>query len=319
MAPTRRRFMQHALVGTLASACSAPRKLAADAGQPPLHAPPEGVLDVAGMPYRQDDPGWRSDLMWDRALVIRAATQLNGDTLSEAQALLREFDDGNTVGNEGCMLTCLAMTLRLLVPQHRPPWTPGTLNTAAHEHSFYSPCGLSMTTLYADLVSEVSGGEVQLCLKEEYRPGVRTWPRRHARGAPLLPAYRSLRPVRRAHFVVMLKLGTFDDTVASHYVLSHPHETAPLDEDDLEILDPAMPLTHRGPWRLSDSARTILADAQIAAAWADDGIEPTQLGGVWVFARSGPSHDGVSLSPLVRAWADQLAAGTHHVRQAVVP
>ncbi|HTS29265.1 MAG TPA: hypothetical protein VMH81_25510 [Bryobacteraceae bacterium] len=52
------------------------------------------------------------------------------------------------------------MVLRLL-DQHPDRWSPKTLNTFAHEHLYYTLCGLSMTTLYADIVCEASAGEVQ--------------------------------------------------------------------------------------------------------------------------------------------------------------
>jgi hypothetical protein len=35
--------------------------------------------------------------MWDRDLVIQADTDLNGDTKANAESLLREFADGNSI------------------------------------------------------------------------------------------------------------------------------------------------------------------------------------------------------------------------------
>ena len=46
----------------------------------------------------------------------------------------------------------------------------------------------------------------------------------------------------RADVAVMLKIGTYDDTVGSHYVLVDPAEPGGTDEDDVAVLDPAQPL-----------------------------------------------------------------------------
>ncbi len=270
---------------------------------------PGPALEVdATLPYRQHDPKWGKDLMWNRSLVIKAATQLNGETKADAESLLREFDDGNNIANEGCMLACMAMVLRLLAPTPKL-WTPKNLNAIAQQAYYYTPCGLSMTTLYADLVSEVSEGQVQLCLKAEYLPGVTGWPKLRARDSALVRAYRSLTPSQRAPLVVMLKTGTYDDTVASHYVLLHPDDSGALDEDNLRILDPAQPLGDSKPWRLTDSAATILEDPDIAAQWQDQGIDATQLGGVWMFARWSADRRGPQIGALAAAWAKELANG----------
>jgi hypothetical protein len=294
--PSRRAFLRRALAGAgLAALPGAARGAAAqDAAD----------ARTAGLPFRQDDPRWGRDRMWDRALVIRADVQLNGRPRAEAEALLREFEDGNTIANEGCLLTCLAMALRLLAPAADPPWTPATLNAAAQEAYFFTPCGLSMTALYADLASEVSGGRVQLCAKEEYLPGEPSWPRIDARGAPLVRAYRALPPARRRDVALVLKTGTYDDTVASHYVLLDPGAAEP-DGADALVLDPARPPGEDGPWRLTDSARQVTRDPEIAAAWKEARIEPTQLGGAWAFARW--SEGRPQAAALVRAWADELA------------
>src|SRR5438309_1261193 len=126
-------------------------------------------------PYRQDDPIWNDDPMWSRAAVIEVHQRYNGASHSAASKLLRRFSSGSTIGNEGCLLTCLAMVLRLLgQPGHR--WTPRTLNRFAHEHHYYTPAGLAMATLYADIVCHASDGQAQLVLKEEYLSGESRWP-----------------------------------------------------------------------------------------------------------------------------------------------
>jgi hypothetical protein len=249
-------------------------------------------LAALRMPYRQDDPAWGRDVMWDRRLVTRTATQVNGMRASVAGGLLRQFPDGNTIANEGCQLTCFAMVLRML---------------QAQAALYYTRSGLSMTTLGADLVSEVSDGAVQLAVKEEYLPAVLPWPRVFADTAPLIRAYRGLSPAARADTLVMLKLGTYDDTVASHYVLLDPNAAESPDARDAAILDPAMPTGRTGPWRLSDSAAWICTDPDIAAGWRADGIQPTQVAGAWAFTRWNRARGRTGASPLVAAWAQELA------------
>ncbi len=234
--------------------------------------------------------------------MIQAATELDGMSAADAEGLLREFKTGNSIGNEGCQLTCFAMVLALLAPYPSDPWTPPNLNSWAHKLLYYTRSGLSMTTLYADLVAEVTDGDVQLCLKEEYLPGVAGWPRMTCDTSALVRAYRSLAPETRSRFLVMIKMGTYDDTVASHYVLLHPNEDPAPDDGDPLILDPAKPLDEDGPWRMSDCAAYIKGDRAIATAWSRDGITDTQLGGVWVFTRWSDGHAGSSLDPLIHAW-----------------
>lgn len=260
---------------------------------------------AAGMPYRQDDPTWGKDLMWDRDLVIRADHELNGATLTQARSLMRAFPDGNNIANEGCLLTSLAMVLQLLAPKS-PAWTPRTLNELAHESYFYTPCGLSMTTLNADLVSEMTEGAVQLALKEEYLAGVAGWPKVHPNSSALVRAYRSLAPAERTHMIVLLKTGTYDDTVASHFLLLDPNDDGGPEDPNPRVLDPAEPMNGPALWRLTDSAKAITVDPDIAAGWRASGIEDTQIGGAWVYVRWSPSRDRSELGPLVRAWAREL-------------
>lgn len=292
--------------GPTGPTCSPPNA-AVDPLDALLAATPDGQLDLAGLPHRQDDPRWGSDVMWDRAKVLRAAIELNGEDAEEAEALIREFSDGNTIANEGCQLTCLAMVLRLLMPDVEEPWTPRLLNQLAHAFYYYTPSGLSLTTLYGDLVSDASVGVVQLALKEEFLPGVVPWPRVTASTSPLVRAYRSLPPAKRTRFLVMLKTGTYDDTVASHFCLLHPLDDGGIDDDNPLILDPAQPLDDDGPWRLRDSASWITTDPLIEEAWQASGIDGTQLGGVWVFVRWSDARGRSLLGPLVLAWSRALA------------
>ncbi len=288
---------------TTASVCSP----AADAAPAPPAEPTAPLHDplAAGMPFRQDDPVWGKDLMWDRELVIRADHELNGAPLAQARALMRAFPDGNTIANEGCLLTAMAMAIQLLAPR-TPAWTPRALNELAHASYFYTPCGLSMTTLNADFVSEVTEGAVQLALKEEYLPGVEGWPKVFPPTSALVRAYRSLPPSQRTAFVVLLKTGTYDDTVASHYLLLHPNDEGSADDANPLVLDPAQPFGTPEAWRLTDSANAITRDPGIAAGWREAGIEPTQIAGVWIYVRGAAKRDGAAIAPLVRAWAREL-------------
>ena len=237
------------------------------------------------LPFRQSDSRWRDDVMWDRDVVIQVEQKFNGSSRSQAAEWLRAFPDGNTIGNEGCLLTSLAMVIRLLAPRCSVG-DPRSLNRFAHEHRFYSKAGVSMTPLYADLVSDATRGNVQLLLKEDYLSGERGWPPTFASDCIPLKAYRAMPPSTRRDVVVMLKIGTYDDTVASHFLIVDPKAPGSADENDVQVLDPAQPVgARRRPWRLSDSSRHICTDIEIRAEWRKRKIKPLQLAGVWVFAR----------------------------------
>lgn len=308
--PTRRGFLRRsaALGAGLGAASLAPAAAGARAAATAdATGNPSPAFDLAGLPMRQDDPRWAKDLMWNRRRVIRAA-RAGGMKRSEAEELLWDYPDGNSIGNEGCQLTCLAMALHLLAAPRTPAWTPRTLNRAAHSRLFYTLSGLAMNTLYADLVSEVTGGAVQLAVNENYLPGDRKWAPVHCDTAALLRAYRGLAPGDRAGMVMMLKTGTYDDTMASHYVLVDPNSTQPAGERDAEVLDPAMPAKRTGRWTLSDSARWITQDPDIRREWRRAGIGETQVGGAWLFARWDRASGRPALGGLPAAWAAELAA-----------
>lgn len=307
---TRRGFLRRsAAIGAgLGAASVIPGAAGASAPSPaPRPGRSAAAFDLAGLPLRQDDPRWAKDLMWNRRRVIRAA-RAGGMSRSEAESLLWDYPDGNSIGNEGCQLTCMAMALHLLAAPHRPAWTPRTLNRAAHSRLFYTLSGLAMNTLYADLVGEVTGGAVQLAIKEDYLPGEKGWTPVHCDTAPLVRAYRSLAPGERADVVMMLKTGTYDDTVASHYVLLDPNSTQGPEVRDAEILDPAMPAGKSGSWTLADSAKWITQDPDIRREWRKAGIGETQIGGAWLFSRWDKATGRPKLGPLAAAWAAQLAA-----------
>ena len=235
-------------------------------------------------PFRQDYPEWRDDPMWVQEKVAEVHHKYNGASLAAAQGLLHRYPEGNTIGHEGCLTTSLAMGLRLLGPASKG-WTPRTLNREAHKRLFYTEAGLSMVPLYADLVADVTNGNVQLCAQEQYFSGEPRWPKTYPPGSTLLRGYRALPASQRGDFVVMLKIGTQDDTFASHYVLVDPDQSGSPDEEDVALLDPAQPSRPRvKPWMLSDSCR-YLNDGDIGREWRRAGISPLQLSGVWVFGR----------------------------------
>lgn len=163
-----------------------------------------------------------------------------------------------------------------------------------------------MVPLYADLVSEVTQGEVQLCAKEDYFPGEPAWPRNHASTSLLVRAYRRLSKVDRSHFAVMLKIGTYDDTFASHYLLLDPSHPGDPDDDDVAVPDPAMPEGKKLPWHLGKSAKCLCEDPDIKEAWKKANIEPLQIGGVWLFARWRTRNDPLLLGPMVEILASEM-------------
>jgi hypothetical protein len=304
---TRRGFITSAI--SAGAAVSAGSLIGAAASSAGVAAPEGNLLDLAGMPYRQDDPRWGRKLMWDRKQVIKVAREFNHETRSEAESLLYRYSDGNNIANEGCMLSCLAMVLKLLAPAAKPSWNPGTLNRAAQDSLYYSRSGLSMVTLYCDLVSEMSEGHVGLAIAQDYLPGVKGWTRVYANTSPLVRAYRSLTPAQRSNYLVMIKTGTYDDTASSHYVLLHPNSRQSPDEADALLLDPAEPRSHKGDWTMTDSAKWIGQEPQIKRDWRKAGIQPTQIGGAWVFSRWQPTTGAPMIGPLVASWSQQLAEG----------
>lgn len=242
--------------------------------------------------------------MWDRDLVLETVSASRQHTREEAGALIREFPDGNSIANEGCMLACLAMVLRYLdIRRRQRDWTPARLNQEAHERGFYSLSGFSIVPLYADLVLDLSHGEVQLSAKEEYLSGESNWPATYLSDCSIARAYRTLPKSSRRHFMLMVKTGTYDDTIGSHFVLLHPDHPESPDVDDAIILDPAMRRHSKHPWRLTDSAEQICRDRAILKAWTKKKIKPTQVAGVWLFARWPSRNSRSLLDPLVHALA----------------
>ncbi len=256
-------------------------------------------------PFRQDDPRWSEVLMWDRAQVIKVHHRFNGATVAASRKLLRRFKSGNTIGNEGCLLTSLAMVLHLLEPERR--WNPIRLHRFAQRRVYYTNCGLSMAPLYADLVCEASAGDVQLLLKEEYLSGEAGWPRNYPSTCVPLRAYRKLSSRAQRDIVVMLKIGTYDDTVGSHYVLVDPDNRGDVGDDDVALLDPAEPQdSPKHPWLLVDSSHRICEDPAIRRSWRRAKIGQLQIAGVCVFARWRSGADTVLGHAFLKAMSGEL-------------
>jgi hypothetical protein len=73
-------------------------------------------------PCSQNDPVWAEDLMWDYDKVVKIHVRYNHASERKVKSLLRHFPKGgNSIGNEGCLLACLAMVLTLLSEER---WTP---------------------------------------------------------------------------------------------------------------------------------------------------------------------------------------------------
>jgi hypothetical protein len=258
-------------------------------------------------PYRQNDARWAADTMWDRSKVIDVHHKYNGKPIAEAEGLLRRFyRGGNSIGTEGCLITSLAMILASL---DEAAWTPRKLNQAAVVLNYYTPAGLSMVALYADLLSDVSNGEVQLCAKEEYLAGERGWEPMFASSSYLLRGFRVLSPSSRRDFAALVKIGTHDDAIASHYLLIDPEAPGSPEADDFRVLDPAQPMSLRTrPWKLSNSYARVAGDRTVRAEWKRRRIQPLQISGVWIFARWRCSEDLLLGGPLFQA-ALREAAG----------
>jgi len=254
-------------------------------------------------PYRQADRRWADDKMWMKDKLVGVHQSVNGASAADVAGWLF----GDTIETDGCLLTCLAMTLRLLAPRGAR-WTPGTLNRAAKDLLYYSDAGLSIVPLYADLVADVTHGRVQLCAQERYFSGEKGQRRRTPSLCCLLRAYRNLPESRRVDFVVMLKIGTHDDNFASHYVLVDPDWPGLPDDNDIAILDPDQPEGPRATsWCLSDSYQRLAATRQdIAVEWRRCRIrvKKNQLAAAWAFARWPKRDDRCLAGDLLRLIAE---------------
>ena len=281
-----------------------------DAVKVDVHGTTMSTKYSARWPFRQSDPAWGKEVMWDRAIVMAVHKKHNRGSHTSPKDLLARYDDGNTLSNEGCLITCLAMVLRIL-DDRGSRWTPLQLHRKAQDLLYYSKSGLSNVPLYADLVADVSDGDVQVCVQEQYLSGVKPWPRTFASGCMILRVYRALAATARRDFTIMLKIGTHDDTSASHYVLVDPDAPGEIGDDDVPVLDPA--LTYRAQSRQVDAdviPQQYLKneDGDIKKQWRHAEIRSLQLSGVWAFARWRTKSQTALGATLFRALVQQVDA-----------
>lgn len=266
------------------------------------------MKQVKRWPYRQHDPRWKSVVMWDRDTVMKVGRKYHGLSKIRAGDLLWKYQGGNTIGNEGCLLTCLSMVLHML-NKGNGIWTPDRLNDFAQEYLYYTPSGFSATTLYADLVGEASNGQVQLLLKEEYHSGTTRYPKVFCSRCMPVQAYLSLPESVKLQCSVMIKTGTYDDTFASHFILVDPG--AESGEDDIAILDPIQPLNSKaGIWTLSNSSKKLCEDKDVKSEWAALNIAPLQIAGVWVFCTWRPETEAVLGQSFIEALSRSVTRTT---------
>jgi hypothetical protein len=219
----------------------------------------------------QDDPRWAKTVMWE----------------------------GGTIEDEGCLLASLTMVLLLLDNQKNQYTTPDKLNDFAHDKEFYSIDGKSGVQLYADICLDASNGRVQLLAKEEYLSGEEGWIAHFASDSYLLKKYRVLPLEIRKNYAIMVKIGTHDDSFASHYFLVDPNEPGDVCDNDFKVFDPAQPYDSKATcWTLSSSYEQIRKDPDIATKLDECQIEELQISGVWLFGSSSNKIEGVKNSML---------------------
>lgn len=231
------------------------------------------------LPFLQTDGDWSETHIWSLRLVSRA---IGSDEAKE------RLQAGTTIRHQGCQLCCLAMVLHQLHPEAVKPWDPLSLLEEARD-DYLAAGGVSLAPLYADLCADVTDGRVQLLAKEVFAAGGRQ-PALSEVG--LVRAYRdgSLPKEKRDDLMVMLRIGTHDETVAAHYLLLDPDDSGSADSDDALVLDPDMPeRTMRGSWTFADAWRRFLdprTDGGVKAqAVAAEHVESGQVAAVYLFGR----------------------------------
>lgn len=229
--------------------------------------------------FLQTDPDWSETPIWSLDLVSAAIGS------HEAKKRLRA---GTTIRDQGCQLCCLAMVLHQLHREAVKPWDPASLLEEARE-DYLSDDGVSLAPLYADLCADVSDGRVQLLAKEVFSAGGRQ-PKLSEVG--LVRAYRdgSLPEDKRDALMVMLRIGTHDETEAAHYLLLDPDDSGSADSDDALVLDPDMPeSTPRGSWTFANAWSRFLdprTDEGVRArAVKAEHVEFGQVAAVYLFGR----------------------------------
>lgn len=209
--------------------------------------------------------------------------------VAQAVGSRREAEDlleaGTTIRHQGCQLCCIAMVLALLDERPESPWVPPTVLDAARE--FIRADGVSMVPLYADLCADLTGGRVQLLAKEYFAAGG-VQPRLSQVG--LVRAYRALPDAQRSRLMLMLRIGTHNETVASHYLLVAPTDDSPSDSDNAFVLDPDMAEgAEAQAWTFLDAWHhfvDVRSDGGAKAELVDkERVRPGQVAAVYLFGR----------------------------------
>ena len=266
-------------------------------------------------PFRQEDKRWRQHPMWIREKVIAVATEHEGKSPKEASSLIFNFENGNNIGAEGCLLCSLAMVIKLLyLDEDRDPVDPAILNKYAHKSMYYTLSGLFMVPIYTDLVRDFTDGQVQLCAKEEYPFAKELGSNASDVCLPsqsyLLRGYRALPEPERFRYATMLKIGTYDDTFASHYLLADPRDEGDVDSDDLDVLDPYQPGDQRKrPWRLTDAYKLLRAHKDVGPQLKKERIDGNLIQGVWIFASWDPKDRRLLMDSLAASCVAQSVSG----------
>lgn len=252
-------------------------------------------------PFRQADENWGNDVMWDRTKVMKVLKDYNGIATKDAEVLLENYGHKkNNIANEGCLVTSLAMVLKILHPKNEY-CSPNKLNEFAKKELYYSESGIALTTLYSDLVLDATDGDVQLAAKEEY-PWVPGKAYTTVSCCAWTKAYLNAPQAIRQDFAVIIKIGTHDDSFASHFLLLDPRES--IVSDNPLVLDPGMPdpsatKTKISEWQLTDSFNQIISDyPKIKKIYDDEGIKENMIRGVWLFGRWRSDSDTSILEPL---------------------
>lgn len=235
---------------------------------------------LAVLPFLQKDRGWAKERIWDERQVARSV-----GSASKAKRLLAA---GTTFADQGCQLCSIATALAWLDDGAETPWNPRLVLKGARA-DYIGKSGVAMAPLYADLCTDLTNGRVQMLAKENFAAGGQQ-PRLSQVG--LVRAYRdpALSPKRRAGLLVMLRIGTHDETIPSHYLLISPADAGPPDSDDALVWDPDMPdaptpgsCTFMEAWR--NFASPTADGGQRARRLKKEKVDAGRVASVYLFGR----------------------------------
>ena len=258
------------------------------------------------LPFLQHEGELADRDMWNVKDVMCALKKLGAPEEDPFREQGTQFKD------QGCQICCLAMVLHLLDEKAHAsdPWTPEKVLDLASDERYLTKVGLSLVPLYADLCVDATRGRVQLCAKENYAPAQGEFLPQRLSNIFLVHAYRGLKPSHRSDFVVMLRIGTHDESYASHYLLIDPNDKGLPDSDDVLVLDPDMPIEERGKaWTFQRASDKFFRDRDLnpdEMTQIDDGkVSPGDVAAVYVFARWRSAKAGTLLGALAKAIAAQ--------------